>query len=80
MICDKKKRKANKLIRFRTAMFCKLNQIHLHNIGPFNMINSGSFFFREKLWTSREMGKIMKEIAEEAIKYYLNKYGKENFI
>ena len=39
----------------------------------------GSFYFREKTWTSAEMTKVLYEVAERAIYYYFSKYGEDFF-
>ena len=61
------------------AMFGPLNKIHLTNEGDNGQFNRGSFFFREKQWTAREMRDVMWTIAERSIFYYFSKYGKERF-
>lgn len=59
------------------AMFGELNKIHVKDEGPFKR---GSFFFREKAWTDKEMRKILLEVAETSIQYYIGKYKKERFM
>jgi type II restriction enzyme len=61
------------------SMFGKLNKIRVHNEGPNGIFNRGSFYFREKLWTSSEMAQKMIEIAEKSVYYYFSKYGEKNF-
>ncbi len=60
------------------AMFGKLNTTHLHNeeSGKFNR---GSFYFREKRWSVREMAEIMTDIAERSVLYYFSKYRETHF-
>lgn len=57
--------------------FGTLNEIHVHNEGIFKR---GSFFFREKHWTSEEMAEKMIEIVEKSIYYYFSKYKEESFM
>jgi hypothetical protein len=44
------------VIGFRTVL---LNKIRVHNEGPNGIFNRGSFYFREKLWSSFEMAEKM---------------------
>ena len=62
------------------SMFGELNKIRVHNEGPNGLFNRGSFYFREKKWSSKEMIKIMNEVAEKSVYYYFSKYGESNFI
>ena len=61
------------------AMFGELRQTHLHDEGPHGLFDRGSFYFREKPWSVREMADIMFNIAERSIWYYFSKYGKRSF-
>lgn len=61
------------------AMFGKLNVTYLHNEEG-NKFNRGSFYFRDKKWTVDEMSRVMTDIAERSILYYISKYGKECFV
>jgi type II restriction enzyme len=61
------------------SMFGELNKIRVHNEGAHGQFNRGSFFFREKLWTPKEMAEKMIEICDSSIYYYFSKYGKERF-
>lgn len=61
------------------AQFGSLNTIHLHNQGPSNQFNRGSFYFKEQQWTEDEMFKISYEIAIRSIDYYFSKYGRDLF-
>jgi type II restriction enzyme len=61
-------------------MFGELNKIRVHNEGSLKLFNRGSFFFREKRWTPKEMAEKMIEIAESSVLYYFSKYKKEIFI
>jgi type II restriction enzyme len=61
------------------SMFGELNKIRVHNEGPNGIFNRGSFYFREKKWSEKEMFKIMKEVAEKSVYYYFSKYGENNF-
>jgi type II restriction enzyme len=60
-------------------MFGKLNEIKVHNEGPSGIFNRGSFFFREKNWTPKEMADKMLKIANSSVLYYFSKYGEEAF-
>ena len=61
------------------AMFGRLNEIQVMNQGDHGIFNRGSFFFREKEWTAREMEPVMYEVAARSIHYYYAKYGKGRF-
>ena len=61
------------------AMFGPLNKIHIVNEGEQGRFNRGSFFFREKEWTPKEMAAVMYEIAQRSVHYYYAKYGKDRF-
>ena len=61
------------------AMFGHLNKEYVHALGG-DRFNRGSFYFREKVWTEKEMGQLCYSIAEKAVFYYFSKYGKESFI
>jgi type II restriction enzyme len=61
------------------SMFGKLNIIRVHNEGPNGIFNRGSFYFREKLWSSSEMAEKMVDIAEKSVYYYFSKYGESDF-
>jgi type II restriction enzyme len=60
-------------------MFGSLNEIRVHNEGPGGIFNRGSFFFREKKWTPKEMADKMLKIAKSSVLYYFSKYGEEEF-
>lgn len=59
------------------AMFGSLNEINLHNEGPRGIFNRGSFFFRVREWSEKEMYEISFDIARRSVLYYLSKYGEE---
>lgn len=61
------------------AMFGPLNEICLYNEGKNGRFNRGSFFFREKEWTQRQMARVMYEVASRSIYYYFSKHGKAAF-
>lgn len=61
------------------AMFGELNKTHLHREGTSNEFNRGSFYFREKKWSEKEMEKVMFDIADRSILYYQSKYGASSF-
>jgi type II restriction enzyme len=61
------------------SMFGELNKIRVHNEGPNGIFNRGSFYFREKKWSEKEMFEIMKEVAEKSVYYYFSKYGENCF-
>lgn len=60
------------------AMFGKLNTTYLHNEEQ-GKFNRGSFYFRPKRWTIKEMAEVMKDIAERSVLYYFSKYKEEHF-
>lgn len=55
--------------------FYRINKIHVHkrdgdrNVNKFAPV---SMFFREKVWDRKSMLKILKEVGEDAIRYYLH--------
>jgi type II restriction enzyme len=61
-------------------MFGVLNKVHLHNEGPGGIFNRGTYFFRVKEWTEKEMYDILLDIARRSILYYFSKYRKESFV
>jgi type II restriction enzyme len=61
------------------AMFGRLNQEYLHNMAG-GTFNRGSFYFRVKEWTSKEMADYAYSIAEKSVYYYYSKYGNEYFV
>ncbi len=61
------------------AMFGELNVTHLHSEGS-GRFNRGSFYFREQRWSVDEMAKVMKDIAERSVMYYISKYGRSHFV
>jgi type II restriction enzyme len=61
------------------AMFGPLNKTHVVNIGPNGIFNRGSFYFRPQPWTVSEMAKIMLDVAQRSIHYYLARYGEDYF-
>lgn len=58
------------------AMFGRLNEITVVNLGDSGQFNRGSFFFRRDEWSLEEMEHVMYEIASRSIHYYIAKYGK----
>ncbi|MGV9718764.1 EcoRI family type II restriction endonuclease [Rhodococcus pyridinivorans] len=61
------------------AMFGKLNETNVVNIGEGGQFNRGSFYFRREEWTVDEMEEITYDIASRAIHYYFAKYGPQSF-
>jgi type II restriction enzyme len=61
------------------AMFAPLNTIEVRNVGPKSQFGRGSFFFRVEAWTQPEMVAILEKVIAESIKYYQEKYGKDEF-
>ncbi|MFN3168627.1 MAG: EcoRI family type II restriction endonuclease [Phycisphaeraceae bacterium] len=59
------------------AMFGKLCKVYLHDSGEHGFFDRGSYFFRSKQWTVKEMSEVMIEIAEGALLYYMSKYGRK---
>ena len=74
-------REASTLVdRVKTiAMFGKLNEISVVNLGENGQFNRGSFFFRQEEWTKEEMMPVMLEIATRSVHFYLAKYGEDSF-
>lgn len=63
------------------AMFGKVNETYLENVKSNNLYyNRGSYYFRVKDWTEKEMFNIMYDIAERSIYYYFSVYGEKNFV
>ncbi len=60
------------------AMFGKLNKTYLHN-NDRGLFPRGSFYFRPKPWTVREMVDIMEDIAKRSVLYYFSKYKENHF-
>lgn len=55
--------------------FYKLNKIYVYKRGGDsnrNRFSPVSMYFREKQWTCEEMFRILKEVGEDAIRYYLH--------
>jgi len=61
------------------AMFGKLNETVLHNLGPEGVFNRGSFYFRTSEWTVDEMTKVLHDVARRSIQYYFSKYTERIF-
>ena len=61
------------------AMFGNLNKTRVHNEGLNGIFNRGSFYFRQKKWTIKEMKNVMSEVAEKSVFYYFSKYGEGYF-
>lgn len=62
------------------AQFGKLNFEHLHNQGPNNDFDRGTFYFRVKEWTEDEMANLLLKVAEKSVFYYFSKYGEGAFL
>ncbi len=62
------------------ALFGRLNQTHLHAVGPENLFDRGSFYFRPRRWTVPEMSDIMFDIAKRSVQHYFSKYREERFL
>jgi len=62
------------------AIFGELNKTYLHALGPHEVFDRGSFYFRAHRWTVEEMTEIMFDIAKRSIQYYFSKYGEERFL
>jgi type II restriction enzyme len=68
------------LDRVRTiAMFGPLNEICLMNEGEAGQFNRGSFYFREKPWTKKNMADVLYQVACRSVYYYFAKCGPEVF-
>lgn len=61
------------------AMFGRLNEISVVNLGEAGQFNRGSFYFRQEEWTQDEMRSIMVDVATRSVHYYLAKYGENAF-
>ena len=60
------------------AMFGNLNHEYLHNMAG-DRFNRGSFYFRVKEWTAKEMENLCYSVSEKAVYYYYSKYGDRSF-
>jgi type II restriction enzyme len=61
------------------AMFGRLNEVSVVNLGDGGRFNRGSFFFREEEWSQAEMVDVMYDIASRSIHYYFAKFGADAF-
>lgn len=61
------------------AMFGRLNEVCVVNLGDGGRFNRGSFFFREEEWSQPEMVDVMYDIASRSIHYYFAKFGASAF-
>jgi len=61
------------------AMFGPLREINVVPLGESGQFCRGSYYFREREWTRKEMANIMFEIASRSIHFYFAKYGEANF-
>ncbi len=61
------------------AMFAPLNKIEVRNVGQNQQFGRGSFFFRSEAWTHNEMVEILSEVVNQSLKYYVEKYGENEF-
>lgn len=62
------------------AMFGELNRTYLHALGPHGILDRGSYYFREHVWTIDEMADILFDVARRSAQYYFSKYGQERFL
>jgi len=61
------------------AMFGRLNQVSVVNLGDAGQFNRGSFFFRRARWEKEELEEMPFDIASRSVFYYFAKYGQEAF-
>jgi type II restriction enzyme len=61
------------------AMFGRLNEVNVVNVGEGGLFNRGSFFFRERAWQVAEMAEILTDVASRSIHYYFAKHGRSAF-
>ncbi len=61
------------------AMFGPLNETCVLNLGDAGQFNRGSFYFQEPEWSREKMAKVMYEVANRAVHYYLSKLGEAAF-
>lgn len=61
------------------AMFGPLREINVVPLGESGQFCRGSYYFREKEWTRKEMANIMFEVASRSIYFYFAKYGEASF-
>ncbi len=61
------------------AMFGPLNKTCVLNLGDAGQFNRGSFYFQEPEWSGEKMAKVMYEVANRAIHYYMSKLGEAAF-
>lgn len=62
------------------GMFGKLNTTYLFNEGDGGKFNRGSFYFRARQWTVKEMAEVMYDIASRSVMYYFSKYREGHFV
>ena len=76
--CDFKEDYGDDFVMSKISMmneFYKLNKLHVYKrdgSSNKNCYSPVSMFFREEEWTREEMFEILKEIGEDAIRYYLH--------
>jgi type II restriction enzyme len=61
------------------AMFGPLREINVVPLGESGQFCRGSYYFREREWTRKEMATVMFEIASRSIYFYFAKYGEASF-
>jgi len=62
------------------AIFGELNKTYLHALGPHEVFDRGSFYFRPHKWSVDEMTDIMFDISKRSVQYYFSKYGDKRFM
>ncbi len=57
------------------AMFGPLNEVNVVPLGDAGQFPRGSYYFREKEWSNREMTNVLFDVASRSIHFYFAKYG-----
>ncbi|MFI5005250.1 MAG: EcoRI family type II restriction endonuclease [Solirubrobacterales bacterium] len=61
------------------AMFGPLNEVNVVPLGESGQFPRGSFFFREKEWSRKEMAGVLFDVASRSIHFYFAKHGTAMF-
>ncbi|MGH2852990.1 MAG: EcoRI family type II restriction endonuclease [Solirubrobacteraceae bacterium] len=61
------------------AMFGPLNEVNVVPHGEAGQFPRGSYFFREKEWSKKEMADVLFDVASRSIHFYFAKYGSAAF-
>lgn len=61
------------------AMFGPLNEVNVVPLGEAGQFPRGSYFFREKEWSKKEMADVLFDVASRSIHFYFAKHGAAAF-